>query len=702
MTSVNSTQLQGYTCPMHPEIQSQSPGRCPLCGMSLEPLVKTEGEDSGVKELKEMSFRFWVSLPLSLVVLVSMQVHLPMSLDAPIKYLQMFLAGFVVYALSFPIHRWALDSLKNRYLNMWTLIGIGVNAAYLFSAVATLFPSTIPMEFLDAGKTPNYFEAASVICTLTLLGQVFELKARASSGASIKGLLKLTSDKAWHINSKGEEEQVSLSSIQIGDLLRVKPGEQIPVDGVVTHGFTSIDESMISGEPIPVEKQLNDRVIAGTLNTNGSIDIRVEVLGSETLLSRIIEMVSAAQRTKAPMQKLADKIANYFVSVVILLAVATFIGWGLLAQENSWGFGFINAISVLIIACPCALGLATPMSVMNGTELGARNGVIFRDASAIEQLSKVDTIVIDKTGTLTVGKPVVTDVMTLSEYTAEKIIELAASANGASEHPLAKSLHAYSMEQHIGAVGVERFEAIPGYGVSARINGAEILVGNKDLMVLNNVKFETGIATSSFGKTEMYVASDKKAMGVIYFDDAIKSTTLEAAKELRQLKKTLVMATGDSQSSAEKIAALVGIKEYRAGMKPATKYELIRELQAKGRFVAMAGDGVNDAPALAQANVGIAMGTGSDAAIEAAEVTLVSGDLRGLASAIKTSSATVRNMKQNLWFAFGYNGLSIPIAAGVLYPTFGLLLSPTIASAAMSLSSVSVILNAIRLRNVRS
>jgi len=675
MASLNSTQSQGYTCPMHPEIQSQTPGRCPLCGMSLEPVIKTDGEDFGQKELKEMSFRFWASLPLSLVVLISMQVHLPMSLDTPIKYLQLLLAGIVVYALSFPIHRWALDSLKNRYLNMWTLIGIGVNAAYLFSAVATLFPSTIPMEFLDA---------------------------RASSGASIKGLLKLTSDKAWHINSKGEEEQVSLSSIQIGDLLRVKPGEQIPVDGVVTHGFTSIDESMISGEPIPVEKQLNDRVIAGTLNTNGSIDIRVEVLGSETLLSRIIEMVSAAQRTKAPMQKLADKIANYFVSVVILLAVATFIGWGLLAQENSWGFGFINAISVLIIACPCALGLATPMSVMNGTELGARNGVIFRDASAIEQLSKVDTIVIDKTGTLTVGKPVVTDVMTLSEYTAEKIIELAASANGASEHPLAKSLHAYSMEQHIGAVGVERFEAIPGYGVSARINGAEILVGNKDLMVLNNVKFETGIATSSFGKTEMYVASDKKAMGVIYFDDAIKSTTLEAAKELRQLKKTLVMATGDSQSSAEKIAALVGIKEYRAGMKPATKYELIRELQAKGRFVAMAGDGVNDAPALAQANVGIAMGTGSDAAIEAAEVTLVSGDLRGLASAIKTSSATVRNMKQNLWFAFGYNGLSIPIAAGVLYPTFGLLLSPTIASAAMSLSSVSVILNAIRLRNVRS
>jgi Cu+-exporting ATPase len=702
MASLNSTQSQGYTCPMHPEIQSQTPGRCPLCGMSLEPVIKTDGEDFGQKELKEMSFRFWASLPLSLVVLISMQVHLPMSLDTPIKYLQLLLAGIVVYALSFPIHRWALDSLKNRYLNMWTLIGIGVNAAYLFSAFATFFPTAIPKAFLDAGKAPNYFEAASVICTLTLLGQVFELKARASSGASIKSLLKLTSDKAWVVDSNGKEAQVSLSSVQIGDILRVKPGEQIPVDGTVIRGFTSIDESMISGEPIPVEKQVKDKVIAGTLNSNGSIDINVEGLGSETLLSRIIEMVSAAQRTKAPMQKLADKIANYFVSAVILLALATFIGWGLFAQENSWGFGFINAISVLIIACPCALGLATPMSVMNGTELGARNGVIFRDASAIEQLTKVDTIVIDKTGTLTVGRPVVTDVMSLSDYNAEKIIELATSANEASEHPLAKSLLLYANEKKIQAIKVESFEAIPGYGVSARIHGEEILVGNKDLMVLRNVGFENGVANSSFGKTEMYVSLNKKALGVIYFDDAIKPTTLEAAKELRHLKKTLVMATGDSQSSAEKVAALVGIKEYRAGMKPATKYELIREMQSKGRLVAMAGDGVNDAPALAQANVGIAMGTGSDAAIEAAEVTLVSGDLRGLASAIKTSTATVRNMKQNLWFAFGYNGLSIPIAAGLLYPAFGLLLSPTIASAAMSLSSVSVILNAIRLRNVRN
>ena len=691
-----------FTCPMHPEIQNIGPGRCPICGMSLEPLDGGIEDDSAVTELKEMTRRFWISVPLSSIVLLTSQIRIPNSVDLFVIYGQLIIAGIVVYWLSAPIQRWAIDSIKNKNLNMWTLIGIGVNAAYLFSVFSTLFPGAIPNDFLNAGKVPNYFEAASVICTLTLLGQVFELRARASSGASIRSLLKLTSDKAWLVNEVGDEIQVNLSSIQVGNVLRVKPGEQIPVDGKVIRGFTSVDESMISGEPIPVEKQVNEKVIAGTLNLNGSIEIKVEELGSDTLLSRIIEMVAVAQRTKAPMQKLADKIATYFVTAVLIIALGTFLVWGLFGQTNSWGFGFINAISVLIIACPCALGLATPMSVMNGTELGARHGVIFRDASAIEQLSKIDILVIDKTGTLTFGKPTVVNILSVSQYDENEIVAFAAAANESSEHPLAKALKNFILENKIDIQKVENFEAIPGFGVKASLQSGELLVGNRDLMVRENVHLQNQVFNRESSNTEMFVSLNKSLLGVIYFDDKLKPTTIEAAREIRILKKELLMATGDAEGAARKIASEVGIESYKAGMKPAGKYELVKELQAKGKKVAMAGDGINDAPALAQADVGIAMGTGSDAAIEAAEVTLVSGDLRALTSAVKTSKSTVRNMKQNLWFAFGYNGLSIPIAAGVLYPITGLLLSPAIASAAMSLSSVSVILNSLRLRNVKS
>ena len=687
---------------MHPEIQNIGPGRCPICGMSLEPRDGGIEDDSAVTELKEMTRRFWISVPLSSIVLLTSQIRIPNSVDLFVIYGQLIIAGIVVYWLSAPIQRWAIDSIKNKNLNMWTLIGIGVNAAYLFSVFSTLFPGAIPNDFLNAGKVPNYFEAASVICTLTLLGQVFELRARASSGASIRSLLKLTSDKAWLVNEVGDEIQVNLSSIQVGNVLRVKPGEQIPVDGKVIRGFTSVDESMISGEPIPVEKQVNEKVIAGTLNLNGSIEIKVEELGSDTLLSRIIEMVAVAQRTKAPMQKLADKIATYFVTAVLIIALGTFLVWGLFGQTNSWGFGFINAISVLIIACPCALGLATPMSVMNGTELGARHGVIFRDASAIEQLSKIDILVIDKTGTLTFGKPTVVNILSVSQYDENEIVAFAAAANESSEHPLAKALKNFILENKIDIQKVENFEAIPGFGVKASLQSGELLVGNRDLMVRENVHLQNQVFNRESSNTEMFVSLNKSLLGVIYFDDKLKPTTIEAAREIRILKKELLMATGDAEGAARKIASEVGIESYKAGMKPAGKYELVKELQAKGKKVAMAGDGINDAPALAQADVGIAMGTGSDAAIEAAEVTLVSGDLRALTSAVKTSKSTVRNMKQNLWFAFGYNGLSIPIAAGVLYPITGLLLSPAIASAAMSLSSVSVILNSLRLRNVKS
>jgi len=524
---------------MHPEIQNIGPGRCPICGMSLEPLDGGIEDDSAVTELKEMTRRFWISVPLSSIVLLTSQIRIPNSVDLFVIYGQLIIAGIVVYWLSAPIQRWAIDSIKNKNLNMWTLIGIGVNAAYLFSVFSTLFPGAIPNDFLNAGKVPNYFEAASVICTLTLLGQVFELRARASSGASIRSLLKLTSDKAWLVNEVGDEIQVNLSSIQVGNVLRVKPGEQIPVDGKVIRGFTSVDESMISGEPIPVEKQVNEKVIAGTLNLNGSIEIKVEELGSDTLLSRIIEMVAVAQRTKAPMQKLADKIATYFVTAVLIIALGTFLVWGLFGQTNSWGFGFINAISVLIIACPCALGLATPMSVMNGTELGARHGVIFRDASAIEQLSKIDILVIDKTGTLTFGKPTVVNILSVSQYDENEIVAFAAAANESSEHPLAKALKNFILENKIDIQKVENFEAIPGFGVKASLQSGELLVGNRDLMVQVNVHLQNQVINRESSNTEMFVSLNKSLLGVIYFDDKLKPTTIEAAREIRILKKRI-------------------------------------------------------------------------------------------------------------------------------------------------------------------
>lgn len=702
MSINNAVTSRIFTCPMHPEVQNDGPGRCPICGMSLEPLLQDSQNDGSTHELKDMKKRFWATVPISAVLLISSQLSNQLFSMSTTRFIETVLAFLAVYIFSWPIHRWALDSIRNKHLNMWTLIGIGVNTAYIFSFIGAVFPNSIPLDFLSDGKTPSYFEAAAVICTLTLLGQVLELKARASSGDSIRNLLKLSSDRAWKVDSQGNEVEVSLETIQIGDTLRIRPGEQIPVDGKIVRGFTAIDESMLSGEPIPVEKRVNDPVHAGTMNTNGSIDIEVSVLGAETLLSRIIEMVSAAQRTKAPMQKLADKIASYFVSVVLLISLATFVYWGYLASDNSLSFGLINAISVLIIACPCALGLATPMSVMNGTELGAKSGVIFKDAAAIEMLTKIETVIVDKTGTLTLGKPVVTDIVSFSDLPGSEIASYAMAINSLSEHPLAKSLRNYAVEHPSKALNIKDFEAIPGYGVRAQIENHEVLAGNLDLMKKFSISMSFNDQNIKGGSTKMFLAIDKVLTGAIYFEDALKPTTLEASQDLKKLGKNLFMATGDSEESARKIAREVGISDFKASMKPDMKYELVRNLQSQGIKVAMAGDGINDAPALALADVGIAMGTGSDAAIESAEVTLVSGDLRALAAAFRVSAATVRNMKQNLWFAFGYNGFSIPIAAGVLYPATGLLLSPAIASAAMSLSSISVIINALRLRKFSS
>ena len=701
-----------YTCPMHPEIVRDAPGNCPICGMALEPRVVSLDEEEN-HELVDMRRRFWVSVVLSVPVFVmGMSDLIP---GAPLQqitsmstltWIQLLLASPVVLWCGWPFFVRGWQSIVNRSLNMFTLIGLGVAVAYVYSVVATLFAEAFPHSFRGHdGSVPVYFEAAAVITTLVLLGQVLELKARSQTSSAIKALLGLAPKTARRITADDREEDVPLDHVQRGDLLRVRPGEKIPVDGVVIEGASAVDEAMVTGEPMPVEKRPGDRVTGGTVNGTGTLIMRAERVGAETLLAQIVKMVAEAQRSRAPIQKLADRVSAYFVPAVILIAIVTFIIWATVGPEPRMVYGLINAVAVLIIACPCALGLATPMSIMVATGKGAQIGVLFKNAEAIEVLRKIDTLVVDKTGTLTEGKPRLATVVTNAGWTDATLLRLAASLERGSEHPLASAIVAGAEERGIDLTNTESFESVTGKGVTGRVDGHAVGLGNKDLV--DDLKIDSAELAAKAeelradGQTVMFVAVDGKAVGLLGVADPIKGTSLEAVKQLHQQGVRIVMLTGDSRTTANAVATKLGIDEVVAEVLPNQKAEVIKRYQAEGRKVAMAGDGINDAPALAQAHVGIAMGTGTDVAMESAGVTLVKGDLRGIVRAIRLSQATMKNIKSNLFFAFAYNALGVPIAAGALYPFFGLLLNPMIAAAAMSFSSVSVIGNALRLRRLR-
>jgi len=700
---------QKYTCPMHPEIIRDGPGSCPICGMALEPLtVSLEVEEN--HELTDMTRRFWIAVVLAIPVFAlgmsdlipgePLQRLVPMS---TLQWVQLILASPVVLWAGWPFFVRAWQSIVNRSLNMFTLIGLGVGVGYLFSVIAVVMPGVFPASFRDAhGNVPVYFEAAAVIVTLVLLGQVLELRARSQTGNAIRELLGLAPKTARRI-AHGHEEDVPLEHVSVGDLLRVRPGEKVPVDGVVVEGASAIDESMITGEPIPVEKHAGDRVVGATVNGTGSFVMRTERVGSETLLSQIVQMVAEAQRSRAPIQKLADVVSSYFVPAVILIAVLTFIVWSIWGPEPQMAHGLVNAVAVLIIACPCALGLATPMSIMVSTGKAAQNGVLFRNAEAIEVMRKVDTLVVDKTGTLTEGKPRLESVVVANGFDEQTLLRLAGGLERSSEHPLAAAIVSGAQERGVEIKDAARFQSITGKGVIGEVDGHRVAVGNRSL--LDDLKLDHGELTAGAeelranGHTIMFVVIDGKPAGLIGVADRIKETTPDAVKQLHAEGIRLVMLTGDSRTTAKAVARKLGIDEVVAEVLPDQKVDVVKRLQNAGRMVAMAGDGINDAPALAQAHVGIAMGTGTDVAMQSADVTLVKGDLRGIVRARSLSRATMSNIKQNLFFAFIYNTLGVPIAAGVLYPFFGILLSPMIAAAAMSFSSVSVIGNALRLRN---
>ncbi|RQR22977.1 heavy metal translocating P-type ATPase [Burkholderia sp. Bp9143] len=693
-----------YTCPMHPEIRQDHPGQCPKCGMTLEPILPAidEGENP---ELIDFRRRFWWTLPLTVVVFVlAMLGHrLELMSASAESWVELLISTPVVLWAGFPFFKRCLRSLVNRSPNMWTLIGLGTGAAYAYSVIATVSPGVFPETYSTHGRVSVYFEAAAVIISLTLLGQLLELKARSQTSAAIKALLGLAPKTARRINPDDSEEDVPLSQVRVGDLLRVRPGEKVPVDGVVTEGSSSLDESMITGEPIPVTKRTGDHVIGATMNATGSLVIRSQKVGAQTVLSQIVQMVAQAQRSRAPMQRMADKVAGVFVTVVVGIALLTFLVWGLFGPEPSWIFGLINAVAVLIIACPCALGLATPMSIMVASGKGASTGVLFRDAAAIENLRKVDVLIVDKTGTLTEGRPAFSRAVGTNGYTADEVLRLAASVDQGSEHPLAAAIVAAAREKKLSLDRAENFESATGTGVRARIADRKLVLGNTALMLADSVPVET-LATEAdsmraHGASVMYLAIDGRLAGLLAVADPIKTTTQEALSTLKENGIRVVMATGDGVVTAKAVAEQLGIDEFHGEVRPADKLDLVTKLQQDRHVVAMAGDGINDAPALAKADVGIAMGTGTDVAMSSAQVTLVKGDLRGIARARALSEATVGNMKQNLGFAFVYNALGVPLAAGVLYPFTGLLLSPMIAALAMSLSSASVISNALRLRN---
>lgn len=696
-----------YTCPMHPEVRADHPAACPKCGMALEPEMPSldEGENP---ELTDFRRRFLWTLPLTAVImLLAMAGH-------RLQWFSMPTQSWVELVLSLPVVLWAgrpfferaVQSLRQRSPNMWTLIGLGTFSAFVYSVIATILPAVFPDSFISMGRVSVYFEATVMIISLTLLGQVLELKARAQTSAAIRSLLGLAPKTARRIHADGTEEDIPLSQVQVGDTLRVRPGEKIPVDGTVIDGSSAVDESMLTGEPLPVSKAKGERVIGATLNTTGALVMRSEHVGSQTVLANIVQLVVQAQRSRAPMQRLADHVASYFVVTVVAVAVLTLLVWGLYGPQPSWGYGLINAVAVLIIACPCALGLATPMSVMVATGKAATSGILFRDAEAIENLHRVDTLVLDKTGTLTTGKPHLQQILAAPGFTEQEVLQLAASLDQSSEHPLADAIVKAAHERKLPLAAAEEFASVSGRGVSGKVSGQALLLGNQALLADANIEVaaltEQIDTLSARGASVVLLAVAGQFAGLLAIADQIKTGTAAAISALQSAGIRIIMASGDSPLTARSVAETLGIKEVHGGVTPADKLALIKQLQEAGRIVAMAGDGVNDAPALAQAHVGIAMGTGTDVAMHSAPVTLVKGDLRSIAQAQAISHAATANMKQNLAFALVYNALGVPLAAGVLYPITGWLLSPMLAALAMSLSSVSVISNALRLRRANS
>ena len=692
-----------YTCPMHPEIRQDHPGACPKCGMALEPEMPTLDDEEN-PELQDFRRRFWWTLPLTAAVTVLAM------LGHRFGWFAASAQSWIELGLSLPIVVWAgwpffvrgVQSIINRSPNMWTLIATGTGAAFVYSVAATVAPGIFPESFMSMGRIGVYFEAAAVIISLTLLGQILELKARSQTSAAIKSLLGLSPKTARRINATGAEEDIPITHVHVGALLRVRPGEKVPVDGVVTEGSSAVDESMLTGEPIPVTKRSGDKLIGATMNTSGALIMRAEKVGSATVLAQIVQMVAQAQRSRAPMQRMADTVAGYFVVTVIAVAILTFLAWGLFGPEPSWVYGLVNAVAVLIIACPCALGLATPMSIMVATGKAATQGILFRDAAAIENFRKVDTLIVDKTGTLTEGKPTFDRAIAAGQFTEEEILRLAASLDQGSEHPLANAIVQAARTRNLVLERPGSFESGSGIGVRGTVGGKQVALGNAALMTQMNVSVEPlqtqAEALRNEGASVVHIAVDGRLAGLLAISDPIKASTREALAALTSQGLRVVMATGDGLTTAKRVGTVLGIDEVHGEVKPADKLALVERLQREGRVVAMAGDGINDAPALAKANVGIAMGTGTDVAMNSAQVTLVKGDLRGITQALALSNATIRNMKQNLGFAFVYNALGIPLAAGLLYPFTGWLLSPMIAALAMSLSSASVITNALRLK----
>ncbi len=701
-----------YTCPMHPEIIRDEPGDCPKCGMHLEPITVQAEEKND--ELEDMSRRFWISTVLSIPLFILAMVnditpqYIPSWLSAQtIQWIEFFLATPVVLWGGWPFYVKGYQSIKTWNLNMFTLISMGVGAAYIYSIIALFFPEIFPpLMHTKEGVVHVYFEAAAVITALVLLGQVLELRARSKTNTAIKTLLNLAPKQAHRIiDEAGNEEDVSLELVHTGDKLRVKPGEKIPVDGVVVEGQSNIDESMITGEPVLVQKTVGDTLIGATINKNGTLIMQATKVGSDTMLAQIVQMVAQAQRSRAPIQQLADTVSSYFVPAVVISAVLAFVGWYIWGPSPQLAYAIVAAVSVLIIACPCALGLATPISIMVGTGRAALSGILIKDAKTLETMEKIDTLVVDKTGTLTEGKPKVTDFLTAEGYDANELIKYAASLERASEHPLAQSVIEYAKESNIALINVDNFEAVPGKGVIAQIDDKKILLGSEKFLKEQGVSIEAVQAKADAMRNDakgiIFMAIDDNYCAIIAIEDPIKETSVEAVQTLNDEGITVVMLSGDNEFTANAVAKKLGISEVYANVLPDGKADVIKELQSKGALVAMAGDGINDAPALAQANVGIAMGTGTDVAIESAGVTLIKGDLLGIVKVLRLSRATMKNIRQNLFFAFVYNSAGVPVAAGVLYPFFGIVLSPIIAAAAMSFSSVSVIANALRLKNTK-
>ncbi|MDP3246020.1 MAG: copper-translocating P-type ATPase [Polaromonas sp.] len=699
-----------YTCPMHPEIRQDQPGDCPKCGMSLEPVLPAVGEDDN-KTFEDFQRRFYWTLPLTVVVFVlAMFGHRLALFDRGTQnWIELACTAPVVLWAGWPFFVRGVQSIAHRSPNMWTLISLGTGSAFVYSVVATVAPQVFPASFVSMGHVAVYFEAAAVIISLTLLGQMLEGRARSQTSAAIKSLLGLAPKTARRLADDGTEHDVPLADVHAGDRLRVRPGEKVPVDGEVLEGGSAVDESMLTGEPMPVTKAPGDKVIGATLNTSGALVMRADKVGAQTVLAGIVQMVAQAQRSRAPMQRMADQVAGYFVVSVVAIALLTFFAWGFLgpssAGESSWVYGLINAVAVLIVACPCALGLATPMSIMVATGKAATQGVLFRDAAAIENFRKVDTLIVDKTGTLTEGRPRFDRVVASPGFTEDEVLRLAASLDQASEHPLAHAIVAAALERKLSLDKAEDFESGTGIGVRGTVDGKALALGNTALMeqigvAVDNLK-DRAEALRAEGASVMALAVEGRLAGLLAVSDPVKASTAEALAALRDAGLRVIMATGDGLTTAQAIASRLGIDEVHGGVKPADKLALVSKLQSEGRIVAMAGDGINDAPALAKADVGVAMGTGTDVAMNSAQVTLVKGDLRGIAQARAISEATIANMKQNLGFAFVYNALGVPLAAGLLYPFTGWLLSPMIAALAMSLSSVSVISNALRLRKAR-